>query len=118
MTTSPNEQQNPKTTEAEVTSGVMVHAKKKARPMHTLRRKPALRKTVATALFVFGTVALVMPLVPGWVLIGFGLYLLSIDSPEFQERIVRYRTKHRTLDKLLTHSYDKLQANEPPKDAT
>ena len=78
------------------------------RRMHTLRHKPILRKIVATALFVFGVVALVLPLLPGWVFIGVGLYLLSLDSPEMQEKISHYRTKHRALDRLLTHSYDRL----------
>ena len=86
------------------------------RRMHALRRKPLLRKTVATALFVFGVVALVLPLLPGWVFIGVGLYLMSVDSPEMQEKIALYRMRHRTLDRVLAHSYDRLHRAHTPHD--
>ncbi len=67
-----------------------------------------LRKTVATGLFVFGVVGLALPLLPGWLLIGVGLYLMSIDSPTFQAHIHRYRTKYPPLHHALKHSYDRL----------
>ncbi len=59
-------------------------------------------------LFVFGLAALVLPLLPGWLLIGFGLYLMSIDSPAMQGHIHRYRTKYPPLHHVLKHSYDRL----------
>lgn len=76
--------------------------------MNAIRKRPRLRKTVATGLFIFGTVALALPLLPGWIMIGAGLYLLSIDSPAMQGHIARYRAKFRYLDKVLRYSYDKL----------
>ncbi len=77
--------------------------------MKALHKRPVLRKTVATGFFVFGVVALVLPLIPGWVMIGVGLYLLSIDSPKMQGAVLRYRTRYVSLDRLLKHSYDRLE---------
>ncbi len=77
--------------------------------MKALHKRPVLRKTVATGLFVFGVVALVVPLIPGWVMIGVGLYLLSIDSPKMQGAVLRYRTRYASFDRLLKHSYDQLE---------
>ena len=77
--------------------------------MNAMRKRPFLRKTVATGLFIFGVAAAALPLIPGWVLIGLGLYLLSIDSPAMQGHIARYRAKYRSLDHLLRHSYDRLE---------
>lgn len=76
--------------------------------MNALRKKPLLRKTVATGFFVFGTVALALPLLPGWLLIGLGLYLLSLDSPRIQERFEHYRGRYRAVDWMLKRTYDKL----------
>jgi hypothetical protein len=82
----------------------------KGRHMNALRTRPTLRKAVATVLFVFGVVSLVLPLLPGWIMIGAGLFLLSIDSPEFQESVHRYRSKYSHLDRVLRHSYDRLHS--------
>lgn len=82
--------------------------------MNAIRQRPKLRKTVATGFFIFGLVALALPLLPGWVLIGFGLYLLSIDSPQTQDTIARYRAKFRYLDHVLRHSYDRLPKTASP----
>lgn len=76
--------------------------------MNAIRKRPKLRKTVATGLFVFGVVGLALPLLPGWALIGVALFLLSIDSPVMQGNIARYRAKFRYLDHALRHSYDRL----------
>lgn len=76
--------------------------------MNAIRKRPKLRKTVATGLFIFGTVALALPLLPGWIMIGAGLYLLSVDSPVMQDHIARYRAKSRYLDHALRYSYDRL----------
>lgn len=82
--------------------------------MNAIKKRPALRKTVATGLFVFGVAALALPIIPGWALIGMGLYLLSIDSPSMQGSIARTRAKYRSLDRLLAYSYDKLSAGDTP----
>ncbi len=76
--------------------------------MNAIKKRPVLRKAVAMGLFVFGVVGLVLPLLPGWLLIGFGLYLMSIDSPAMQAHIHRYRTKYPSLHHVLRHSYDRL----------
>jgi hypothetical protein len=81
--------------------------------MNAIRKRPKLRKTVATGLFIFGVVALALPLLPGWIMIGLGLYFLSIDSPVMQGHIARYRAKFRYLDHALRHSYDRF--NQEPK---
>lgn len=78
--------------------------------MRNLHKKPIVRKATATTLFIFGIVGLALPILPGWVFIGIGLYILSIDSPYLREKIHHYRTKHRVLDHALIHSYDKLHA--------
>ncbi len=78
--------------------------------MQQLRKRPKLKKAVATGLFVFGVIALIVPFIPGWICIGLGLYLFSVDSPRIQAKILHYRTKHTSLDRILTHSYDHLHA--------
>jgi len=83
--------------------------------MNAIRKRPKLRKTVATGLFIFGTVALALPLLPGWLMIGAGLYFLSIDSPVTQGHIARYRAKFRYFDYALRYSYDKLHKEKEPE---
>lgn len=78
--------------------------------MNRLRKKPLLKKTVAISVLFFGMAGVVLPILPGWVLIGLGFYILSVDSPRIQEKILTYRTKYRFLDQALKISYDKLHA--------
>jgi len=78
--------------------------------MNALRKKPKLKKVVAISLVCVGVVGVVLPVLPGPILIGVGLYLLSVDSPHVQGKIHAYRTKHKALDHALKHSYDRLHA--------
>ncbi|MBX9906483.1 hypothetical protein K2X96_01125 [Patescibacteria group bacterium] len=78
--------------------------------MQTLRKKPMLRKIVATCLLVCGLLFVALPILPGWVLIGLSLFLFSIDSPRIQNYVHTYRNKHRYLDRALSHTYDRLHA--------
>lgn len=45
-----------------------------------------------------GLVLVPFPFIPGWMLIVPGLYLLSIDSPKTQERILVYRARYVWFD--------------------
>lgn len=76
--------------------------------MERLRHKPILRKNLARGAFLIGVIGLAIPILPGWGLIGISLFLFSIDSPELQSRVHRYRTKYLSLDRVLRHSYDPL----------
>lgn len=61
-----------------------------------------LRRIGGTVIFMVGVVSLALPIIPGWFLIGVGLYLLSVDSPGMQQRIAILRVRHRHLNALLT----------------
>ncbi len=78
--------------------------------MRNLHKKPAVRKTIAIVCLTCGAIGVALPIVPGWIFLGVGLYLYSIDSPKLQGKIHHYRSKHRTLDNALKRSYDKLHA--------
>jgi type II secretory pathway component PulF len=46
------------------------------------------RRIGGIVLFASGVFSLLLPIVPGWLLIAVGLYLLSIDSPALQRRFI------------------------------
>lgn len=81
--------------------------------MELITKRPILRKAFATGLFVCGVVALILPILPGWLFLGAGLYLMSIDSPIMQEHIARYRLKSQMVDKILRFSYDRFHKPLP-----
>jgi len=59
-----------------------------------------------------------LPMVPGWLLIGLGLYLLSVDSPGMQHRIGAVRARYAFIDRLFV-PLDKLYArSNQPTDET
>lgn len=60
-----------------------------------------LRRIGATALFMIGVIGLLLPIVPGWIFIGVGLYILSIDSPGIEGRINALRTKYRHINNAM-----------------
>lgn len=60
------------------------------------------RRVGGTAVFMLGIVALILPILPGWLLIGVGLYILSLDSPGMQERIFALRKRYPHADKVMT----------------
>ncbi len=76
--------------------------------MNAIRKRPRLRKTVATGLFMVGLLGVALPVLPGWAFLGVALFLLSVDSPIMQDRIARARAKFRYLDHALRHSYDRM----------
>jgi len=71
-----------------------------------------LRRVGGTVIFMVGVVALALPIIPGWLLIGIGLYLLSVDSPGMQQRIVVLRARHPHLNRLLS-PVDRLLGHTP-----
>jgi uncharacterized membrane protein YbaN (DUF454 family) len=60
-----------------------------------------LRRIGGTAVFILGIVALVLPVLPGWLLIGVGLFILSKDSPGMQDRIMALRRRYASVDKVM-----------------
>lgn len=76
-----------------------------------------LRRIGGTVVFMVGVVALAIPIIPGWLLIGVGLYLLSVDSPGMQQRIIVLRARHRHLNMLLA-PVDRLLGHTPPPNLT
>lgn len=78
--------------------------------MKQLRKRPFLKITVAACLLLLGVTGVILPIVPGLVFVGLGLYILSVDSPRVQGVVCRYRARHGILDTALKHSYDKLHA--------
>ncbi len=83
--------------------------------MKLLRKRPLLRKTVATGMFTFGLVSLILPLLPGWIMIGFALYLFLLDAPHLQARLAVYRAKYPRLDSILKKTYDKVHKEPAPE---
>lgn len=82
--------------------------------MKHLHNKPKLRKAISVSFIVIGVAGLIVPLIPGWLFLGPGLFLFSIDSPRMREKIHHYRTKHSAVDRALKRSYDKLHAKHAP----
>ena len=80
-----------------------------------LRKRPILRKTVATGMFTFGVVSLILPFLPGWLMIGAALYLFLLDAPHLQARLAAYRLKYPRLDSVLKKTYDKVHKEPPPE---
>lgn len=60
-----------------------------------------LRKMAGSILFMMGVFALVLPIIPGWLLIALGLYILSIDSPGLDRRLRVLRSRFPHLDRFL-----------------
>ena len=52
------------------------------------------RRILGTVLFIVGMVAWILPIIPGWPLIGVGLYILSLDSPGMQTRILQLKQRY------------------------
>jgi len=65
-----------------------------------------LRRVAGTILFIVGLLGLILPILPGFLLIGVGLYLLSLDSPGMQLRIHQLRQEYPHFDKLMKLSDD------------
>lgn len=77
---------------------------------------PHLRRVGGTSLFMVGIVALPIPVVPGWLLIGLSLYILSIDSPGMRPRVAALRARHALLNRMLV-PLDRFLGHEPPPQA-
>lgn len=60
-----------------------------------------IRRIGGTILFIVGLVSLLLPIIPGWFLIGIGLYLLAVDSVGMQHRISVIRARHKLIDRLF-----------------
>ena len=75
-----------------------------------------IRRIGGIVLFVSGVFSLVLPVIPGWLMIVLGLYLLSIDSPGIQRRLdalcVRY-----PLCARMRESSHRLFRHKPKTDA-
>ena len=74
--------------------------------------RKVLRRIGGTLAFLVGTLFLLIPLIPGWPLIGVGLYLLSVDSPEFDDRVRALRKRFSLLDSILA-PLDRFLGYEP-----
>lgn len=75
---------------------IMLH-----RTVYAMNWQRFFRRIGGTAIFIVGVVALALPIIPGLLLIAFGLYLLAVDSPGMQTRITVLRTRHAYLDRFL-----------------
>lgn len=65
-----------------------------------------LRRVLGTILFIVGVLGLLLPVLPGFLLIGVGLYFLSLDSPGMQLRINQLRREYKHFDMLMKLSDD------------
>jgi uncharacterized protein YqgC (DUF456 family) len=72
------------------------------------------RRVGGTALFVAGAFSLLLPVVPGVLLIVIGLYLLSIDSPRMQRRCTRIFARYPVLARVCRPHW--LLGRAPPSD--
>lgn len=62
---------------------------------------PVLRKIGGTMLFMLGIISLALPVLPGWIFIGVGLYILSLDSPGITHRVDRLRARYKFFDEVM-----------------
>lgn len=62
---------------------------------------PIIRRIGGMLLFVIGIVSLILPVLPGWILIILGLYVLSIDSRNMHERLRYLRGRYVVVDRIL-----------------
>ena len=60
-----------------------------------------IRRAIGTGAFIAGIIALILPVLPGWLFIGVGLYFLSLDSPGMQQRIKILRDRYMHFDTLM-----------------
>lgn len=58
------------------------------------------RRTGGTVLFTVGICSLVLPIIPGVLLIAVGLYLLSLDSPGLKRRFELLCARYPLLDRI------------------
>jgi uncharacterized membrane protein YbaN (DUF454 family) len=80
-----------------------------------MRWSVLLRRIGGTAVFILGIVSLVLPVLPGWVLIGAGLYILSKDSPGMQGRIHALRARYHRVDRIMSEVERRFGHQEPKK---
>jgi len=66
-----------------------------------MRFSVLLRRIGGTTLFMVGIVALILPVLPGWFFIAFGLYILSLDSPGMQNRLDALARRYPHVDRML-----------------
>jgi len=63
------------------------------------------RRTGGVGLCAVGVISLAVPFIPGWLLIGVGLYLLLVDSPSARGRfdvfLMRFPRLQRLIRKVL-----------------
>jgi len=73
------------------------------------------RRIGGAVLFTAGAFSLVLPIVPGWLLIALGLYLLSIDSPGLQRRFSALCARFPLLERLR-RAYHRFLGHTPDGD--
>lgn len=69
-----------------------------------MTRLKLARRISGTILFIIGVFSLIIPIVPGWLLIVVGLYLLSVDSPGIQRRFALLCARYPLLDRIRQKS--------------
>jgi hypothetical protein len=72
-----------------------------------------LRRVGGTVFFILGLIGALLPIVPGWLLTGVGLYLLALDSPGMQHRIRVLRRRYRRVDLVLSQAEKRFGAHIP-----
>jgi uncharacterized protein YqgC (DUF456 family) len=72
-----------------------------------------LRRVGGTAVFLLGVIGCILPIIPGFPLIGVGLYLLSLDSPGMQSRIRALRLRYPRVDRFVHKIEHSLGAKIP-----
>ncbi len=75
-----------------------------------------VRRIGGTAAFMLGIISLVLPVLPGWLFIGVGLYILSKDSPGMQGRINVLRARYRHMHTLMNEVERRFGHHEPQRD--
>lgn len=76
------------------------------------------RRVGGTAAFMLGIVSLVLPVLPGWLFIGIGLYILSLDSPGMQGRIRTLRARYKRIETLMSHVERRMGHKQSPEPST
>ncbi len=63
---------------------------------------------------MMGVFALVLPIIPGWLLIALGLYILSIDSPGLERRLRTLRARFPRIDRFLEKHDGRFSRQQQP----
>jgi uncharacterized membrane protein YbaN (DUF454 family) len=74
-----------------------------------------VRRTIGTVSFVVGLIGIVLPVLPGALLIAFGLYIIALDSPGLSLRLRQLRARYHSFDVVMAEIEKRFGKKDPEK---